>query len=217
MRPFSLIGKTFGNLIPFAVINQRVGHRGYLMMCQCACGNYRNAVQRDLESGHCKSCGCLRKTARNHGYAIRENGSPKRIYRIWCAMIQRCHNPKSSAYRYYGSKGIAVCQSWRDFNVFLEDMGKSYREDLTIHRVDNALGYCPTNCVWADSKTQMSHTSRNRHVEINGQTKIISEWARHYGITVSRIYRRISKGWSVIDAISKPKQKWTKRNESTDH
>src|SRR5678809_1205613 len=126
-----------------------------------------------------------------HGYAVRTNGMPKRIYRIWCAMIQRCHNPNNWAYKYYGGSGVSVCEEWRQFEVFLKDMEPSYGDGLTIHRIDNSKGYSASNCTWVDRKTQMCHTRRTRNITLNGETKPLYIWADHLGLSRDRVAHRI--------------------------
>lgn len=41
------------------------------------------------------------------------NGISKtRLYSIFSGMKQRCYNPKSNKYRFYGAKGITICSEW---------------------------------------------------------------------------------------------------------
>lgn len=74
-------------------------------------------------------------------------------------MIQRCHNPKHSAYPRYGAKGVQVCARWReDFRNFLSDMGER-PDGHTLDRISNNEGYHPGNCRWATSKEQYENKS----------------------------------------------------------
>lgn len=78
-------------------------------------------------------------------------------YKIWEGMIQRCHNKNSSTYKYYGGRGITVCDRWKLFINFYADMGEK-QKGLTIERIDNDLGYSPNNCKWAT----MSEQNKNK-------------------------------------------------------
>lgn len=40
------------------------------------------------------------------------------IYWAWKSMKQRTQNPKCSAYKNYGARGIRVCKEWQIFEPF---------------------------------------------------------------------------------------------------
>ena len=164
--PIDISGKKFNRLTAL-FFHHKVplskgwsGHRHY-WVCRCDCGKKTIVAKSKLILGATKSCGCLNqelRDARNHvhGYC----GS--RIYRIWKTMKSRCHNPKFHSYRDYGARGITICKEWSDFRVFLSDMGKSYRDNLSIDRKNNDGNYCKENCRWATHKQQANNRRKRR-------------------------------------------------------
>ena len=102
-------------------------------ICLCTCGKEVSIRAVDLHSSHNKSCGSC-------GCVFKKHGTYKSaIYGSWGAMIQRCTNPKNSKYKYYGERGITVCDRWKSFENFLEDMGER-PPGMTLDRIDNDKG-----------------------------------------------------------------------------
>lgn len=127
-----------------------------------------------------------------------------RVYRVWTSMIQRCHTPTHRAYKDYGFRGILVCDRWRySFANFFMDMGEP-PEGLQLDRIDNNGGYDANNCRWATIAEQARNRRNSRLYAFNGETKCLSEWARLRGISISSLYTRIKRGWSIEDALTVP-------------
>lgn len=85
-------------------------------------------------------------------------------YSIWSAMKKRCKNPKNKAYKYYGERGIAVCERWLSFDNFYSDMGAIPSEKHSIDRIDVNGNYEPSNCKWATQSEQVRNR-RKKHVK----------------------------------------------------
>lgn len=120
---------------------------------KCSCGRQFEASSSHVMSGHTTSCGCGRSRSHLiHGYSKVKN----RTYASWKAMRSRCLSATSLQWKWYGSRGIGICDRWSSFNLFLADMGER-PAGKTLHRVDNEKGYTPDNCVWATPKEQASN------------------------------------------------------------
>lgn len=121
-------------------------------------------------------------------------------------MRSRCNNKRHKFHRYYGGRGISVCQRWASFLNFLSDMGPQPR-GMTLERKDNSKGYSPANCRWATRAEQVRNRRNNVLLTFRGFTACLNEWAREVGIPPHTLYYRIRKrGWSVKRALSEPVQ-----------
>lgn len=123
--------------------------RSTLWRCKCDCGNETIVAGWRLKNGAIQSCGCLKneKTSQRT-YKHGESGS--KLYWIWSCMKQRCFNPNARAFKWYGAKGIKVCDEWiHDFATFRKwAYDNGYIEGLSIDRIDSKKDYCPENCRW---------------------------------------------------------------------
>jgi hypothetical protein len=120
-------------------------------------------------------------------------------------MKKRCLNPSRPNYKYYGARGIRVCDRWlHSFEKFFEDMGPRPAPGYSIERRDNDGDYTPENCYWATWSQQARNTRRSRVITFNGETKILSEWADATGIPANTLCKRLSRGWSVERTLTTP-------------
>lgn len=147
-----MIGSKFHRLTIIATSETRI-HGHVCWEVRCVCGTIKPVSKTDMRSGRVKSCGCLNaelRIARNtkHGY-VANNKKPK-LYYVWQAMIQRCVNPNSKSWKWYGARGISVSPRWlNSFESFLDDMGDRPTPRHQIDRRDNDGDYTPENCQWS--------------------------------------------------------------------
>ena len=120
-------------------------------------------------------------------------------------MKQRCLNPANPRYADYGGQGIRVCERWLTFENFLADIGP--RPDGTsLDRYPNKHGnYEPGNARWATPQEQQRNTRTYRMLKVDGVEYDIEKAAMTFGVSVSTISNRLSRGWSHERAVTKPK------------
>lgn len=126
-------------------------------------------------------------------------------FKVWQGIIARCERPSSISYKYYGAKGIKMCERWRNsFLNFLEDMGER-PQGMTIDRKDSSADYSPENCKWATIHQQNNNKSDTRHILFNGKTMNMTQWAKEIGTSPSALHHRIANmGMSIEDALTIP-------------
>lgn len=100
--------------------------------------------------------------------------SNPRLTGVWRAMKARCNNPNVTQYGDYGGRGIRVCKEWQSFAGFEKDMLSSYKQGLTLDRIDNNEGYSKKNCRW----TTWNEQGKNKRNSVFLKGKTLSEWAK---------------------------------------
>lgn len=127
----------------------------------------------------------------------------------WNTMTERCNNPRHTYYKYYGGRGIKVCDRWLNFENFYKDMYSSYKEhvkkygekDTTLDRININIDYCPKNCRWATRKEQANNKSNNIRLK-SGET--LKEYCDKNNLKYKVIHFRITHGWTLEEAINTP-------------
>lgn len=138
-------GQRFGRLTALQPTGTK-RHGQHVWICRCDCGGYKSVPIGSLQAAAgTKSCGCdLYDGARN----IKHGMSDTPIYNRWRSMLRRCYEPTNKAYKYYGGRGITVCERWHEFKNFYADMGLPPTPKHQVDRIDSDKGYCPENCRW---------------------------------------------------------------------
>lgn len=102
---------------------------------------------------------------------------------IWRSMRDRCCNPNHKAYRYYGGRGITVCDRWMQYEHFLADMGTRPSRAYSLDRIDNNKGYSPENCRWATHSEQQRNKTKTRYYTNGEFTGTLGQCAEYLGIS----------------------------------
>lgn len=194
-----LTGKKFDRWTVLHKAEDRYDKQGYPRIywtCKCDCGTIRDVSAVSLVNKQSTSCGCKRKEscAKNAKHGL----SGTRIKRIYYNMHSRCENPNTPKFKNHGGRGIKVCDEWSGENGLVNfynwAMSNGYKEDLTIDRIDDDGDYEPSNCQWADYRTQNFNKRNNRFVTIDNVAKTVTEWCEEFGININTFTKRLDSG-----------------------
>jgi len=204
LKPF-LTGQRFNRLTIIKEIDKKK------VLCRCSCGKEKIIIKSHVFSGHTKSCGCFRKeTATIQGNKSVTHGETEtRLFNIWNSMRKRCFKEYSTEYRYYGGRGIKVCEDWKDYINFRNDMFSPYfnhcqkygEKNTTIDREDVNGNYCKENCRWSTYKEQANNRRSNVFIEYKGEKHTIAEWAEKINIRQDTLSGRIKRNWNIERAL----------------
>lgn len=101
---------------------------------------------------------------------------------IFSHMVDRCYNPECKDYRYYGERGVTVCDEWLNAPWEFESwsMSHGYKVGLTIDRINGKKGYAPDNCQWTTRSYNARYTTKNRMLTAN-VTLSLPQWSELLG------------------------------------
>jgi len=171
------------------------GRRHYTLECK-NCGD-KFTMRQDYVSIKkeciCKKCSKIKSSA-THGKSLLINKKRNRIYNIWSGIKSRCNSKSNTNYKYYGGRGITICDEWKnDFMAFYNWCLKNgYNEDLTIDREKNDGNYEPDNCRWSTKCTQSRNIRTIRSNNTTGFKGVIFRKDR------KKYYSRIQVNYKTI-------------------
>ena len=188
-------------LTPIKFMYKKRGFEYWL--CKCSCGKEKIVNYNRVKNNVIKSCGCLQKEIafkllKKHGE------SNTRLYRIWLGIKGRCYNKNKDTYKFYGGRGIKVCNEWLlKYNNFKDwAISKGYEDNLTLDRIDVNGNYCPENCRWITRKDQSNNTRRNFLLKFNGIQYTLQQFCDKYNIKSGKLrYRLVVKNMTLNEAL----------------
>lgn len=164
----------------------------------CHCGAVRemmfqNVVRANKEGRkHCPSCVRVKFHRMTN----------TRFWGIWKGMTRRATDPTDRDYGRYGGAGRGVSQEWRKFWNFYRDMYPTYRDGLSLDRINNAEGYSKENCRWVTNMEQQANKTNNRVVTYLGETIHLAEFCRRVGASRCALTIRLNKGMTPEQAVA---------------
>lgn len=155
-------------------------HVLYYAKCRF-CGKERITTLSNLKQA--KTCKHIKTGIKN-----------KRISSIFLDMKRRCYNNSEKSFRFYGAKGIKVCDEWLENPKLFEQWSfeNGYECNLSIDRIDSNKNYSPDNCRWITKEDNARYKSTTIVINASGMSKSGKEWANFLGIGQNTInnYRR---------------------------
>ena len=207
-------GQKFGRLLvlEFAEVRRRNAH----WKCLCDCGKEVIVAGSRLRNGTSKSCGCLTiEASKSRGYSNAQGYSSTKLYTVWNGMKHRCEDPKSKSYRFYGQRGVSICDEWKnDFSAFRKWAYESgYVEDVfgvyTLDRIDPYGNYEPSNCRWISIAEQQRNKRKVVRIVYENKGYSVREFSETTGIPYKFVlsrYKTIS-GDDIVEQYKSAKKR----------
>lgn len=154
-------------------------------LCKCDCGNITEVRFDCLTNSNTQSCGCMNTIDREKPNSIRKH----KLYRVYYAVKNRCYNERNKEYKYYGARGIKMCDKWLKYeNFFSWALTHGYKEGLQLDRIDCNGNYEPNNCRWVDSSTNNYNKRNNILVIYKDGWRTIQYISDKEGISWNKAY-----------------------------
>jgi len=130
---------------------------------------------------------------------VRDHGKcGTELYNLWAGMKARCYCEGADNYKFYGARGIGICNEWRrDFLAFERwALANGYAPELTIDRIDNDNDYSPENCRFVPLaiNVQNSRTAKLTKPQVDLMRKLwasgkwkTKELAKYFSISLSNV------------------------------
>lgn len=116
-------------------------------------------------------------------------------------MIAPCVDPYNCRWPRYGGAGVKVCERWRSFEAFHQDMGRR-PEGYVLARRNTSGDFTPENCFWEQRGESARRYLSTTTATYRGETLPLAEWARRTGLRAGTIRSRLLiLGWTVGEAL----------------
>ena len=178
----NLIGKIFGDFKILKYI-KHVGKTNRLWKCQCTqCGSIKELTTFQLKKNKniCEEVFNELKQLRH------------KLHECFLRIKNRCYNPSSDSYKYYGGRNINICDEWlQDSNKFVDwaiANGYTLNCKLSIDRIDSNKGYSPENCRWVTTIEQANNKRNNIYYTYNGRTQSLAQWCRELNLNYKYVH-----------------------------
>jgi len=187
------------------------------VLCLCKCGKETSTRLSSLINGHTWSCGCQNKSHLKKGEVFKKKSIKYSQYHtnistIYNGMIRRCYKSHCKEYRWYGAKGVTVCDEWRnDYQKFLDwALSNGWQKGLQLDKDIKGDGklYSPETCSFVTALVNSNNKTNTKKAEYNGKILPMSEIAKKENVPIWVIYAATKKTGNInMGVISNHKYK----------
>ena len=183
--PHSHIGEIHGVYEIIDVLKEKDKYGHYIYIAECkVCGYKKYSHYGGISGEKSKTYICNHLVLGSNKHIKPTKWENQRIKSIFHGIKQRCYNPKEESFRWYGAKGIKVCDEWLDNPKSFEtwSLQNGYEDSLTIDRIDEDKDYSPNNCCWITPEENAKYKSTTSLIDINGEEHTGRDWAKILGL-----------------------------------
>ena len=150
---------------------------------------------------------------------LKYKGNIKKIYNCYRSMLQRCYDKGFINYKYYGGKGITVCDNWKnDYNLFLNwAKSNGWAEGMQLDKdiKGNGMIYSPETCCFINRKENNDNKSNTIKYNYNGEMLTIPQISKITGVPHGTIYHRVNVyNMPIEEAAKKSKTRYMFRTNT---
>jgi len=195
-----MLGLQFSRWTVIAFDEKR-GNQKY-WLCRCSCGKEKSVCGKNLRRGHSQSCGCVLLEFNKARISPLRTLHPAE-YNVFQSLKQRCRDPKTPAFKYYGGRGIK-CE-FTSFADFFAEVGVRPTKRHSIERIDNDGNYASGNVKWATRVEQDANKRSTVIVSYKGKRVPLVTLEADTNLPAGMMWNRIFKlGWTVEEAVNTP-------------
>lgn len=220
-NPIDRIGEVHGvyTLVELAPYKSNDGHTLYKGICN-ECGYERIAKLSDFNSKYSKKCTHISVCGTSIFRGLKWES--RKLRKIFEGMKIRCYNPNATGYKWYGAKGVKICDEWLNNPQLFNDwsIANGYVDGMSINRIEEDKDYCPSNCEWITLNNNAKYKSSTSLIYVDGEVHTGKDWARIIGLNENCINKYVRKYGleNTIEFIKRfrenPNKKRSNQNQS---
>lgn len=120
------------------------------------------------------------------------------LYHRYRALMRRCYDPKFKTYRFYGGRGVIVCDEWKNnFEAFYNwAINNGFKKELHLDKdiKGNGMLYSPETCSFVEPMDNFKHKrkgdNKSLYFDYNGVKMHLKDICEIYNISYFTVFTR---------------------------